>query len=122
MEYAKQRETFGKPIGKHQLIQSKITDMIVGLEGARLLTYRLAWLKDHGKERAQLEASIAKIYATDVHMRAATEAFQIHGAYGNSAEYNVNRYFRDAKVCQIMDGTNEIHRVIIAEHGMGYRK
>ena len=121
IEYAKQRMAFGQPIGKYQLIQSKITDMMVGLEGARLMVYKLAWLKDNGVERAQREASMAKMYATDVLMRAATEAVQIHGAYGCSSEYDVSRYFRDAKLCQIMDGTNEIHRVIIAEHGLGYR-
>lgn len=121
IEYAKQRVVFGRPIGEYQLIQSKITDMMVGLEGARLMTYKLAWLKDRGVERAQLEASMAKMYATDVQMAAATEAVQIHGAYGCSSEYDVSRYFRDAKICQIIDGTNEIHRVIIAEHGLGHR-
>ena len=121
IDYAKQREAFGQPLGKYQLIQSKITDMMVGLEGARLMVYKLAWMKDQGVERAQQEASMAKMYATDVQMKSATEAIQIHGAYGCSSEYDVNRYFRDAKTCQIMDGTNEIHRVIIAEHGLGYR-
>jgi len=121
IKYAQSRIVFGQPIGKYQLIQAKITDMVVGLEAARLLTYKLAWLKDQGVERVQREASIAKMYATDVLMQAALNACQIYGAYSCSDEYPVGRFFRDAKFQQILDGTNEIHRVIIAEHALGYR-
>ncbi len=120
--YAKERVVFDQPIAKYQLIQSKITDMVVGLESARYLTYRLACLKDKGAERARMESSLAKMYATDVLMRSATEACQIHGAYSASDEYPVGRYFRDAKFFQIVEGTNELHRILIAEHALGYRR
>jgi len=119
--YAQQRIVFDQPIGRFQLVQSKITDMVVGIESARLLTYRLADLKDRGL-RARREASIAKMYATDVLMKAATDAFQIFGAYGCSDEYNVGRYFRDAKIFQIIEGQNDLHRAMIAEFALGYRK
>jgi alkylation response protein AidB-like acyl-CoA dehydrogenase len=119
--YAQQRIVFDQPIGRFQLVQSKITDMVVGIESARLLTYRLADLKDRGL-RARREASIAKMYATDVLMKAATDAFQIFGAYGCSDEYNVGRYFRDAKIFQIIEGQNDLHRAMIAEFALGYRR
>jgi alkylation response protein AidB-like acyl-CoA dehydrogenase len=121
VKYAQERVVFGQPIGHYQLIQSKITDMLVGLEAARLLVYKLAWLKDQGAVRARRESSIAKMFATDVLMKAATDACQIHGAYSCSPEYPVGRYFRDAKFFQIVEGTNEIHRVLIAEMTLGYR-
>lgn len=120
--YAKERVVFNKPIAEYQLVKTKITDMVVGLKAAQFLTYYLASLHDKGIEGLQLEASQAKLFASDVLMKAATDAVQIHGAYGTHDEYNVGRYFRDAKVTQIYDGTNEIHRVIIAEHALGYRK
>ncbi|MBI4504228.1 MAG: acyl-CoA dehydrogenase family protein, partial [Chloroflexi bacterium] len=120
-QYARERIVFEQPIGRYQLIQSKITDMVVAQEAARLLTYRLAWLKDQGFERCQREASIAKLFASDALMQIATDACQIHGAYSCSPEYAVGRYFRDAKFAQIYDGTSEIHRVMIAEHALGYR-
>lgn len=121
VKYAQERIVFEKPIGRYQLIQSKITDMVVNVEAARLLTYKLAWLKDQGAVRARRESSIAKMFATDVLMRAAIDACQIHGAYSCSPEYPVGRYFRDAKFFQIVEGTNEIHRVLIAELTLGYR-
>lgn len=119
--YAKEREVFGQAIGRYQLIQAKIAEMRVNLDAASLLTRRLAWLLDSGVERCQEEASIAKLFATDALMRAAQEAYQIHGAYGVAEEYQVGRIFRDAKVMQIYDGTNEIHQTIIGEWEMGYR-
>jgi alkylation response protein AidB-like acyl-CoA dehydrogenase len=96
--------------------------MVVGLEAGRFLTYHLAWMKDKGIEGAQREASIAKLYTSDVLMKSATEAVQIHGAYGAHDEYNVGRYFRDAKIAQIYDGTQEIHRVIIGDHTLGFKQ
>lgn len=123
VKYAKERVVFDQPIGRYQLIQSKIADMVVGLETARAMTYRLAWLKDQpGKPRARMEASVAKMYATDVLMRVATEAMQIFGAYSCSDEYPIGRYFRDAKFFQIIEGTNEIHRTLIADYALGYRQ
>ena len=119
--YARERQVFGQPIGRYQLIQSKIAEMRVSLDAATLLTRRLAWLLDSGVERCQEEASIAKLFATDALMRAAEHAYQIHGAYGVAEEYHVGRIFRDAKIAQIYDGTNEIHQTIIGEWELGYR-
>ncbi|TAM92517.1 butyryl-CoA dehydrogenase [bacterium] len=120
--YARERIVFERPIAEYQLIQSKIADMVVGLETARALTYRLAWLKDQGLERCRKESSMAKMYATDVLMRSATDAAQIFGAYSASPEYPVSRYFRDAKFFQIVEGTNELHRLLIAEEELGLRQ
>jgi alkylation response protein AidB-like acyl-CoA dehydrogenase len=122
VKYAKDRMVFGQAVGRYQLIQSKIADMRVGLDASRLLTRRLALLLDSGVERCQEEASIAKLFATDTLMRAAEDAYQIHGAYGAAEEYGVGRIFRDAKIMQIYDGANEMHRQIIGEWEMGYRQ
>ena len=121
LAYIPTRQTFGEPIGRRQLIQSKVTDMVIWHETATLLTLKLASLKDKGK-RARVEASMAKMYASDMLMRAAEHAMQIHGAYGCSDDYNVGRYWRDAKFMQVIEGTNEIHRWLIAEYTLGYRK
>jgi alkylation response protein AidB-like acyl-CoA dehydrogenase len=121
VDYAKQREVFDQPIGRYELVQAKIARMRVGLETSRLLVRRFAWLLDQGAERAQKEASIAKLYTTDTLMRCAEDAYQIHGAYGVAEEYKVGRYFRDAKVMQIYDGANEMHEQIIGEWELGYR-
>ena len=112
--YARERVVFGKPIGNFQMIQAKIADMAVEIAAARLLVQRCAEEMDLGR-RARLEASMAKMFASDVAQRAATEAVQIHGAYGVSDELRVGRFYRDAKVFQIVEGTNEIHRTIIAK-------
>jgi alkylation response protein AidB-like acyl-CoA dehydrogenase len=119
--YARQREVFGQEIGRFQLVQSMITDMVVGVEGARRMTYDLARSKDAGVERPRRDASLAKLHATDTAMSAATSAVQIHGAYGVSEEYPVARYFRDAKVFQIIEGNNQLHRGLVAEYALGYR-
>lgn len=119
-DYAKTRETFGEPIGRRQLVQSKITDMRVSLETARLLVLQAAWKKDHG-ERARADTSMAKLYASDRLMRVAEDAMQIHGAYSCSDEYEIGRYWRDAKFMQTIEGSNEIHRGLIAEYELGYR-
>ena len=120
IEYAQNRSTFGEAIGKRQLIQSKITDMKVGYETARLLVLQTALEKDLG-QRARVESSMAKMYASDVLMRAAEDTMQIHGAYSCSDEYEIGRIWRDAKFMQTIEGSNEIHRTLIAEYLLGYR-
>lgn len=112
--YARDRVVFGERIGDFQLVQKKLADMAVDIECARLLVRRCAEVLDAG-ERGRAEASMAKMYASDVAQRVATEAVQIHGAYGVSDEYRVGRMYRDSKVFQIVEGTNEIHRVLIAK-------
>lgn len=119
-EYAKTRVTFGEPIGRRQLVQSKITDMRVSYETARLLVLQAAWKKDNG-DRARADTSMAKMYASDRLMRAAEDAMQIHGAYSCSDEYEIGRYWRDAKFMQTIEGSNEIHRGLVAEYELGYR-
>jgi alkylation response protein AidB-like acyl-CoA dehydrogenase len=119
--YARTRIVMGQEIGRFQLVQSMITDMTIGVESARYFLYRLAANKDAGGMRPRREASLAKMHASDVAMMAATNAVQIHGAYGVSSEYPVGRYFRDAKVFQIVEGTNQLHRGMIAEYALGYR-
>jgi alkylation response protein AidB-like acyl-CoA dehydrogenase len=118
--YARERVVFRQPIGRFQMVQEMLSDMITGTEAARLLVRRLARLKDLG-EAGQVDASMAKMYASDVAMDAATKAFQIHGAYGVSPEYPVQRYLRDAKVFQIVEGNNQLHKALVAEHALGYR-
>jgi len=120
LQYARERIAFNKPIGRYQLIQSKITDMVISFESSRYFIYKLAYLKDKGLS-ARSEASMAKMYASDALMNIASEAYQIFGAYGCSDEYNVGRYYRDAKVFQIVEGTNEIHRSLIAQYALGYQ-
>ena len=119
--YAAEREVFSTEIGRFQLVQSMITDMVVGVESARALTHALAREKDGGASRPRRAASLAKMHASDVAMTAATHAVQIHGAFGISDEFPVARYFRDAKVFQIVEGNNQLHRGMIAEYAIGYR-
>jgi len=116
--YARERRVFRQPIGRFQMVQEMISDMACGTEAARLLTYRLAHLKDKGV-RARAAASMAKMYASDVAVQAALDAFQIHGAYGVSDEYPVQRYLRDAKVFQIVEGNNQLHKALVAEDVLG---
>ena len=118
--YARERIVFGHPIAQFQMIQKLIADSITTTEASRLLTLKLADLKDHG-QRARAQASMAKQYASDTAMNAATAAFQIHGAYGVSDEYPVGRYLRDAKIFQIVEGNNELHRALIAQDATGIR-
>jgi alkylation response protein AidB-like acyl-CoA dehydrogenase len=120
--YANERIVGDHEIGRFQLVQSKITDMVVGVESARSFVRRLAEARDSGVRRPRRDASIAKMVATDVAMQAATAAVQIHGAYGVAEEYHVGRYFRDAKVFQIIEGNNELHRSLVAEYALGYRE
>ncbi|MBW1785042.1 MAG: acyl-CoA dehydrogenase family protein [Deltaproteobacteria bacterium] len=118
IKYAKERTQFGKPIGKFQLIQEMIADMVAEVDAARLLAYRAFSLLDRGKT-ARLEASIAKAYATEAGVRIASKAIQIHGAYGLSEEYPVERYFRDARCYTIPDGTTEIQKLVIGREILG---
>ena len=115
LEYAKTREQFGQPISSFQAIQWKLADMATELDAAELLTLRAAWLEDHEKP-FEKEAAMAKLYASDVTMRAAVEGVQILGGYGYCKEYPMERHMRDAKICQIYEGTNEIMRLIIARN------
>jgi alkylation response protein AidB-like acyl-CoA dehydrogenase len=115
LDYAKQRETFGKPIIENQAIQWKLADMHCQLDGARMLTRRAAYFKDAGLGRAVGRlASQAKLSASEAGMNAAIEAVQILGGNGYSKEYPVERYMRDAKICEIYEGTSEIQRLVIA--------
>jgi len=120
-EYARQRHTFGKPLGEHQLIQRMIAEMVAGLEASRLLVLRAAWLRNEGR-RATRETSLAKWFACDRAFAAAADAVQIHGAYGYSNEYPVERYLRNAKGAQIYEGTREVHQLLQAQYALGVRK
>ena len=118
LNYAKEREQFGKPIIHHQAIANKLADMATKLEAAKLLTERAAWMKDQGQE-ATRQTSIAKYYATEIAVRAANEAVLIHGGRGYSNEYPVERYYRDIKGLQIYEGTSHIQRIVIARDLIG---
>lgn len=113
ISYAQNRKTFGVPIAQHQLIQEKLADMATKLEAARLLTYSAARAKDRG-QRVDLEAGMAKLFATELAMEASTESMRIHGAYGYTEEFPIERYFRDAPLLLIGEGTNEIQKIVIA--------
>ncbi|MBO8172072.1 MAG: acyl-CoA dehydrogenase family protein [Bacillaceae bacterium] len=121
LKYCHERKTFGKEIGKHQLVQQMIAKMVLGLENSRLLVYRAGWLKNQGKRNTR-ETSLAKWYACDVAFNSANDAIQIHGAYGYSNEYPVERYLRNAKAPVIYEGTREIHTIMQAEYALGYRQ
>jgi len=116
--YAQTRQQFGKPIGSYQLVQEMIANMIVETEAARFLTYRAAYLKNKGAP-STVETSMAKYYASEVALRAANNAVQIHGGYGYSDEYPVERYYRDAKVATLLEGTSEMHKLIIGRNATG---
>ena len=119
--YARDRTAFGRTIAEFQLVQSKITDMSVGATTARLLTVACAEALGRG-ERARLLTSMAKMYASDVAARSASDAVLIHGAAGVSPEYRVGRMYRDAKVLQIVEGSNDLHRSLIGEIELGLRR
>ncbi len=119
--YAREREAFGQKIGEFQMIQQKIADMICRTEGARGVVYRLGRMKDAGIERASMEASLAKLMASEAATQNALDAIQIHGGYGFTAEYEVGRLLLEAKVLEIGEGTSELHRKLIAEHALGLR-
>ena len=116
--YAKGRVQFGQPIASFQAIQFMLADMATTIDAARLLAYRAAFLRDQGIQYG-LEASMAKLYASEVAMCVTTKAIQIYGGYGYITDYPVQRYFRDAKVTEIYEGTSEIQRLVIAGHLVG---
>lgn len=113
LKYAKERTTFGKPIGQHQAIGFKLAEMATEIEAARLLCLKAAWLKDQGKNFDK-ESAQAKLYASEVAMKTTVEAVQVHGGYGYVKEYHVERLMRDAKITQIYEGTSEIQRIVIS--------
>jgi len=113
--YARERKSFGVPIGKHQMVQWMLADMATGIEAARLLTLRAAALKDQGQPHGA-QAAMAKLFAAETAMRVTTDAVQIHGGYGFIKEYQVERHFRDAKITQIYEGTSQIQKLVIARH------
>ncbi len=119
--YAKERETFGQPIAQHQMIQAKIARMALDYEAARLLYLQAGWYKNQGIRNTR-QTSAAKWHATDASFAAANEAIQIHGAYGFSDEYDVERYLRNSKGAVIYEGSNEIQRLIQASYALGERK
>ena len=118
LTYAKARKQFGKPIGEFQAVQFMLADMALRTDAARMLTYRAAWLKDH-EHPYKKEASMAKLYASEAAMWVTTKAVQVHGGYGYIKEYPVERMFRDAKLCEIGEGTSEIQRLVIARELLG---
>ncbi len=120
VKYARQREQFGKPIGSFQLIQQMIADMIAETEASRLLAYRALHLVDTGT-RNNAASSIAKFYATEAAVRVTSMAVQIHGAYGLTTEYPVERYFREARMLTIPDGTTQIQKLIVGREVLGFR-
>lgn len=113
LQYAKQREAFGQPIGKFQLIQGYLADMATQVQAARLLLLHAAWMKDHGK-RVTLEGSQAKLFASEIASRVCNLCVQIHGGYGYIEDFPAERFLRDAKLCEIGEGTSEIQRLLIA--------
>jgi alkylation response protein AidB-like acyl-CoA dehydrogenase len=121
VKYATERRAFGREIGKFQLIQQKIAAMVQSYEMARLLYLRAGWMKNKGLRNTR-ETSLAKWFATDASFQAAAEALQIHGAYGYSDEYDVERYLRNSKGAIIYEGTSEIHQLMQAGYALGYRQ
>jgi len=121
LAYSRDRRSFGQPIGQHQMVQWMLADMATAIEAARMLTWRAAWLKDTGAPFGA-QAAMAKLWASETAMRVTTDAVQIHGGYGFIKEYQVERYFRDAKITQIYEGTSQIQKLVIARqllHGEG---
>jgi glutaryl-CoA dehydrogenase (non-decarboxylating) len=120
VKYARERQTFGKEIGQHQLVQQMIARMSRDYEISRLLWFKVAWLKNKGLRHTR-EVSMAKQFSTDAAFNAANDAIEVHGAYGYSAEYPVERYLRNARGPVIYEGTREIHTLLQAEYALGYR-
>lgn len=116
--YAKERQAFGKPIGQHQAIQFMLADIATEIEAARLLVYQAAWLKDQGRNFNK-QAAMAKLFASEAAERAAYKAIQIHGGYGYSAEFPVERIYRDQRLLTIGEGTSEILRMVIGRNVLG---
>ncbi|HIB65373.1 MAG TPA: acyl-CoA dehydrogenase, partial [Phycisphaerales bacterium] len=115
LNYSNQREQFKRPISRFQLVQEMLVNMAVGVESARLMMQRAAVMRDRGRKFGK-EASMAKLYASQVAVQNALDAIQIHGGYGYSKEYPVERLLRDAKITQIYEGTSEVQKLVIAKH------
>ena len=113
IQFANERVQFGKPIGRLGAIQEAVANMATDIEAARMLVRYAAWCKDMGKPFSK-EAAMAKLFASETAMASATKAIQIHGGYGYIKDYPVERYFRDAKITEIYEGTSEIQRLVIA--------
>jgi alkylation response protein AidB-like acyl-CoA dehydrogenase len=118
VKYARERKSFGVPIAEHQMVQWMIADMATAIEGARLLTLRAATLKEAGRPYGTA-GSMAKLFASEMAMKVTTDAIQVHGGYGFIKEYEVERYFRDAKITQLYEGTSQIQKLVIARDVLG---
>ena len=118
LAYARERRSFGVPIGQHQMVQWMLADMVTAIEGARLLIWQAASLKDAGRPFST-KSAMAKLFAADMAMKVTTDAVQIHGGYGFIREYEVERFFRDAKITQIYEGTSQIQKLVIARAVLG---
>jgi alkylation response protein AidB-like acyl-CoA dehydrogenase len=115
LEYSKERETFGEPIARHQAIQWMLADAATEIQAARLMVYWAAWQKSLGKPYTKA-AAMAKLFATEVSERVCRNAIQVHGGYGYSSEFPVERFYRDTRLMTIGEGTSEIQRLVIARH------
>jgi alkylation response protein AidB-like acyl-CoA dehydrogenase len=118
LRYARQRRQFGQPLARHQAIQMMIADMATRVDAARLMVYRAAALKDDGRPFGT-QAAMAKLFASETATAVTDLAVQIHGGYGYSKAYPVERYYRDARVTRIYEGTSEVHRMVIARGVLG---
>jgi alkylation response protein AidB-like acyl-CoA dehydrogenase len=118
LPYAQERHQFGRPIGSFQAVQWMLADMATEIEAARLLVYRAAWMSDQGMKMTK-ESAMAKLFASEVAERAAFKAIQIHGGYGYTRDYEVERIYRDQRLCTIGEGTSEIQRLVIARQLLG---
>ena len=118
LAYARERKSFGVPIGQHQMVQWMLADMATAIEGARLLIWQAAASKDAGRSFST-QSAMAKLYAAEMAMKVTTDAVQIHGGYGFIKEYEVERFFRDAKITQIYEGTSQIQKLVIARSVLG---
>ena len=118
--YANQRQQFGVPLAQHQAIQMMIADMATQVDAARMLVYRAAWLRDR-KEPVTKAAAQAKLFAAEAAGKVTDLAVQIHGGYGYSKAYAVERYYRDARVTRIYEGTSEVHRIVVAREALANR-
>jgi glutaryl-CoA dehydrogenase (non-decarboxylating) len=118
INYANERQQFGKPISQHQMVQAQIAEMVVEHQAAQMLVYRAAWLKDQGKPN-QFETSVAKLAASEAAVHAANECMKIFGSYGFSTEYPAERFYRDAKSLQVVEGTSNVQKIIISGMACG---
>lgn len=121
VEYAQTRQTFGKPIGAHQLVKEMIARMELAYQAARMLWLKAGWMKNLGLRNTR-ETSLAKWYACEAAERCASDAVQVHGAYGFSSEYSVERFYRNAKGAQIYEGSREVHKLLQADYALGWRE